>query len=67
MKRISLGELVEILDRYNQTNDFSRVISMGASYSNGIPYHVIWIETPNGSEKAIRIPYFEGGSDHRGR
>lgn len=64
MKRISLGELIAILDRHNRASDFSRIVSMGCAYSNGVPYHVIWVEMPNGSEKAIRIPYYEKGEDN---
>lgn len=58
-QKISLCELITILDNYNQTNDFVRVVSLGGACYNGEPYHGIWVEKANGTEELIKIPYFE--------
>lgn len=58
-QKISLCELVRILDNYSRTNDFVRVVSLGAARYNGEPYHGVWVEKANGTEELIKIPYFE--------
>lgn len=58
-QKISLCELVRILDNYSRTNDFVRVVSIGAARYNGEPYHGVWVEKENGTEELIKIPYFE--------
>ena len=62
-QKISLCELVRILDNYSRTNDFVRVVSLGAARYNGEPYHSVWVEKANGTEELIKIPYFEKGPE----
>lgn len=58
-QKISLRELVRILDNYSRTNDFVRVVSLGPARHNGELYHGVWVEKTNGTEELIKIPYFE--------
>lgn len=57
--RISLASFAQTLMDIAQEIDFRRVIRVGNSVNNGRNYHTIWVESGNGTETPIRIPYYE--------
>ena len=58
MERITLLDLLNIIQEYSSLNDLS-VISVGTRYKQGESFHVIFLEDKNKKELSIEIPYYK--------